>query len=96
MSSLVEFGNGFADGIFVEDLFVVGHATNEKGRGAKAINLPGDTFGVIINGDEGIFGEECANLETKEVDVVAHLCPKIDSRLGTLGQVVAIIAAELL
>ena len=56
-SSLVEFGNGLADGAFLEDLLLVGD-THEKGGSAEAINLPGDTFGVIVNAGEGIIGEK--------------------------------------
>ncbi len=71
-SSLVKFGNGFADGGFFEDLLLVGD-THEEGGGAEAVNLPRDAFGVIVNASEGIIGKKGCALVARELDVVADV-----------------------
>ena len=50
---LIEFSNGFADGTFLQDLFVVRHADQERG-GTQAVNLSWDALGEIVNAGEGI------------------------------------------
>ena len=68
-SNLVEFGNGFADRTFVQDLFLFHHANQESG-GTQAVHLPGDAFGVIVDAGKGIIGEKAACFVAGELDLV--------------------------
>ena len=45
---MVEFGNGHADGRFLQDLLLLGHADQQRG-GTQAVNLPWDAFGVVVD-----------------------------------------------
>jgi len=76
-SSQVEFSNGLANSAFFLELFSVSHAHQKRG-GAEAIDLPGNTFGVIIDASEGIIRKESAAFVTVENDLVAD----ISHRLG--------------
>ena len=71
-SALFEFCHGLADDTFLHDLTLIGH-THQEGGGTQAVDLAGDTFGVIENAGQGIIRKERTGLVTGQLDLVADI-----------------------